>query len=157
MTRTAKIVQKIDLKIHLNFFSVVIKVWLAGKFLSSSTELCSAMLFPHGDKTITQRELHRWDLDGKWLLNHTANKHVSCLFCGSVCFLKSDYQERHFSPLGHSVLFPFLRAPDGGKTKCARITLPFVSPRVPWHQMLRGVSVAEPQTPLNQIFSQSWP
>lgn len=131
---------------HLNFLSVEMEVWLVGKFISSSAELCPALHFPHTDRKTTHEALHRWDLDGKWLFNHIANKHVGCLSFGSICFLKSYCQERHFSPSATAFLFLSF-TPQMGKTKDAKITLAFVSPSLPWRQMLRSISVAGPKNP----------
>lgn len=42
--------------------------------------------------------------------------------------------------------------PQMGKTECAKIALPCVSPSLLWHQMLRSISVAKPKTPQIKYF-----
>lgn len=96
--------------------------------------------FPHTDTKSTRGEggggehHDRWDLDGKWLFNHIANKHLSCLWCGSVCFPQKFFLSGAavpLVPLGGGCSFFFfspvpllLLSPDR-----AKITLRTVSPR----------------------------
>lgn len=57
------------------------------------------------------------------------------------------------TPSARVFLLPFLRAPDGKKkNECAKIALPCVSPSLPWHQMLRSISIAKPKTPQIKYF-----
>lgn len=108
--------------------------------------------FPHTDTKSTRGEggggehHDRWDLDGKWLFNHIANKHLSCLWCGSVCFPQKFFLSGAAVPLlplggGCSFFFFSCPSPSPFPRSCEDHPSYCVSSRLPRHQMLRSISI----------------